>query len=385
MPPDPAAAPNWWTRTGREWADPGYFVGRSPLRNGARVLWHMVKPPRGHRTRMTRIGLLLVFISVGLGSAAFNTSHNMLYLALALLLSCLLLSGVLSWLNFKGARWRMRVEGHFRVGETAPVQVEVFNRNRYLPIYSLWFYLLAQKQDAGTTLPLLRPLGPQETRQLTWQLTPTQRGLETLGLHSIISKFPFGFLRKSIEWTQREEVEVWPARCRYSWTPAASSRHLRVGERQTRAGGGAELMNLRLYRPGDALRQVSWKATARQGRLMVRETAEESQARYWLEVGSSSRVWEPGPQFERYCSFVATLAEDLFQQGRLAGVILNDQPPQPVQHLPELQQVLSALSRLEPTEPPAPRDYPHQPRVTFGPGAGEQVRAYIHGQPAGEA
>ncbi|KAF0094751.1 MAG: hypothetical protein E1N59_1755 [Puniceicoccaceae bacterium 5H] len=376
---------NWLTRKGREWSDPGYFVGQSPLRNGARVIWHMVRPPRGHKTRMTRIGLLLVFISIGLGSAAFNTSQNMLYLALALLLSCLLLSGVLSWLNFKGARWRLDIEGHFRVGQSAPLEVEVYNRNRYLPLYSLWFLLVARQEDEGTTLPLLRPLGPQQTRRLTWHFTPQRRGVETVALHSIISKFPFGFLRKSIEWTQEQEIEVWPERCTYSWHPVASSRYQRVGEHQTRLGTGAELLNLRHYRPGDALRQVSWKATARQGRLMVRETAEESQARYWLEVSSNNHVWKPGEQFERYCSLVASLAEDLYQQGRLAGVIFNDEPPQPVQHLPELQQVLSKLARLQPVAPFPGRDLPQQPRVSFGPGAGPHVRAYVNGQPAGEA
>lgn len=372
-------------KVGRDWADPGYFVGNAPLRNGARVLWQLIKQPKGHRTRMTRIGLLMVCISIGIGSAAFNTSQNMLYLALALLLSCLVLSGVLSWSNFKGARWRLVIEGQFRVGQSSPVAVELANRNRYLPIYSLWFLLVAPRQEAGQTLPLVHPLMPGETRRLTWHLTPTKRGVEALALQSVISKFPFGFLRKSIDWTQQQEVEIWPGRCLYTFEPPASARHQRSGDRVSRLGGGTELLNLRPYRPGDPLRQVSWKATARQGHLMVRETTDESQARYWVEVHTSHHTWRDGPQFERLCAYAASLAEDLFTQGRLAGVILNNAEPQAIQHLADLHRVLGQLARLSPVAPFRPHPSPHQPRVTFAPAAGDHVAAYVHGQLAGEA
>ena len=65
------------------------------------------------RIKMTLTGWCLIVVSLGLGVAAYNTASNILFLTLSLLLSSLILSGVLSLINFKKLRWELRVPSHF--------------------------------------------------------------------------------------------------------------------------------------------------------------------------------------------------------------------------------------------------------------------------------
>lgn len=62
------------------------------------------------------------------------------------------------------------------------------------------------------------------------------------------------------------------------------------------AGSGTELRELRQLRPGDPFKSIAWKASARTGRLMVREVEQEVQeTRYVIvDVSGTMRGGEPG-------------------------------------------------------------------------------------------
>ncbi len=371
----------------KEWGDPGYFVPRSRFINALRLVWQLIRPPKGHRTLPTKAGGLLILISLGIGSAAFNTSHNILYIALALLLSSLLLSGVLSWLNFKGCRWRLRVEPHLRAEEPYPVIIEVANTKKWLPSYGLWFKMRACRAEILAMVPQYGRIPPGGRVEMDWIYTPPSRGLETLSLAGVQSKYPFGFLKKSIEGTYEREIIVWPPRIEYSFSPSTTQESRRSGNWKSRAGAGSELINLREYRPGDPLRMVHWKASARRRKLLVRETAEEGEAAFTLILSSRASQWQDARQFERLCAFVATLAEDLFMEGKLAGVWLNGEGPQPIRRIADLHGFLSRLALLERVErvSASPLTLPGTVPLAFKPGSGATVTCWINGENVGQA
>ena len=195
---------------GTSWADPGYFSGRSVSGNAARVLVQMIKPPPGHRTVPTLPGLILIVLSLGIGTAAYNTASNILFLTLSLLLSTLVLSGLVSWENFRGLRWRLLLDPHLRVGEAAPVRIELTNTKRHLPSHGLVFKTNAPRSAATGRLILDGRLDPGETRRLDWILVPKARGKEIVRLDGVESAFPFGFLRKLLPGRCEVERPVWP-------------------------------------------------------------------------------------------------------------------------------------------------------------------------------
>ncbi len=61
-------------------------------------------------------------------------------------------------------------------------------------------------------------------------------------------------------------------------------------------GGGTELHELREFVPGDPFKSIAWKASARRGRLMVKEVEQELQQTRWilLDVSGTMRAGPPG-------------------------------------------------------------------------------------------
>lgn len=334
----------------------------------------------------TRSGVVLCLLAIGIGAAAYNTSSNILYLTLALMLSSLLLSGVLSWHNFRGTAWRLLLEPHMRVGQTSPVRLQVQNRKARLPSYGLWFNLVANTNGARVQLPIQGALEPQGEQVLEWLFTPMQRGREAIEMSELESLFPFGFLRKSI--TGGGPVEsalVWPRRVDYTFAPTARGSYRRQGERARRRGQGAELIGLRNYRQGDLLRQVHWKATARLRRLLVRETAEEQNETYALWVGPHAGDWRDAAQFERLCAAAGSLAEDLFVAGALAEAGVAGGGFIQMRRLADLHQFLDALATLEPQEGDCRPPATFNRLILFRPLGDPGVRILVAGHDAGTA
>jgi uncharacterized protein (DUF58 family) len=258
--------------------------------NTVRVLLQLVSAPKGHRTLPTKTGFMLILITIGVGTAAFNTGQNILYLALSMMLSTLLVSGILSWVNFKGCRWRLEAGRHFRVGEESPVYLELENTKRLLPSYDLLFTVSSALSGVRKDLVLNRRLDQKGKVRLLWEFAPKRRGEEILRLESLQSRYPFGFLKKTIKDSYEKAVTVWPERIPYQFSGDKAGRRWLYGHHQ-RKGEGVDLIHLRRYRSGDPLRRIHWKASARLGTLQVRETEQEHHQAFALYIDPSPNLW----------------------------------------------------------------------------------------------
>ncbi|WP_415908270.1 DUF58 domain-containing protein [Oleiharenicola sp. Vm1] len=394
-------------------------------------MWALVFPPKRHRIGVTVPGVFLIGLAMGIGTAAYNTASNILFLTLSLLLACLLLSGLMSWLNFRGVCWRLRRPAAWRAGHEAIVTVEVRNTKRWLPTYGLWFDLAthprAQASDPGPDLAkekvreilaaaeravtrgrvfLRGRIEPGGEWTLDWVHKPAQRGEQVLALEAVGSFFPFGFLRKSVGAGLRRSVLVWPAQVDYQWRGAAAAAGGTQGRRSARAGTGEDLLALRRYQTGDSHRLVHWKASARLGQLMVRQFAAESPEGFALGVETPAELWPRPEQFEVLCGFAATLAEDLFAAGRLRGVSVNGHRID-TRRVRDVEAVLDLLARAEPVGrglPTPPQKSAEVPQaagsgdpalqrarepshnlITFAPEGARGVTAYVDGVPTASA
>ena len=98
-------------------------------------------------------GLVLIGLALAIGSAAYNAANNILFLTLSLLLSCLILSGVMSWVNLRGVSWLLQVPRPLRAGQEAPVTLELRNGRSLVPAYGLWFDLMTRPVAAARGVP----------------------------------------------------------------------------------------------------------------------------------------------------------------------------------------------------------------------------------------
>lgn len=326
------------------------------------ALWSVLLPSRGTRVWPTLPGFLLGAVVLGLGAAAYNTSSNILFITLSLLISCLLLGGLLLWLNFRGLAWRLRLPPALRAGAEQSATVELRNDRRVLPAYALWFDLSAggaaterASVPAEARVMLRGRLDPGAQSSVEWRLRPARRGVLRVELESAGSVFPFGFLAAAIGVGLGREAVVWPATVDYQRFGGAAAWRPRPGARRANSGPRSDdLRAVRRYAPGDPPRRVHWKATARTRRLMVREFAAEREdgVVLWLQTGAET--WPRVEQFELACGLAATLAEDLFRLGQLRAVAINGEPPAPTRAARDVEAFLDRLALVARTEEPGP-------------------------------
>ncbi len=342
----------------------------------------MIVPPRGQRFLPTATGYILILLAVGICIAAFNTGSNILFISLSLILAGLLLSGILSWVNFRGTCWRLQGEPPFRAGEKGSICVEIFNGKKMLPTYSIWFRLKTAMSRENGRVFLEHRLDPQCLATLEWVFEPAGRGIEEATLSGAISEFPFGFLRKSVGRTLSLKLIVWPRRIAYDLQESAVAQQFALqGESARRVGQGEDLINLRNYQQGDSQRLIHWKASARVRRLQVRQFASENQSAYFFFLQTSRKIWRDDEQFERFCRFVLTFAEDFFQESRLAGAAINDLPVINIKRYIDLAYFFDQLATLKVSDKDQKPAMPLKHNiVTFEPYGRSGVVAYAGGQ-----
>jgi uncharacterized protein (DUF58 family) len=390
-------------------------AGSGEFRFWRRTLWGLVWPRRHERIQPTIPGLVLIGLALGIGTAAYNSASNILFIALALLLACLILSGVLAWLNLRGVEWRLEVQPPLIAGQETQVGLHMRNEKHFLPTYALWFDFAAtpmrsgepskpestitgkgidvwaalRKFDEGTkqgTVHLRSRLEPAGEARLEWNFTPQKRGLLRIELRGVGSLFPFGFLRKQTGTDLRREVPVWPSPVEYRRFGSAAPRRPAGELRQAKVGAEGEMMALRNYEHGDSHRLIHWKASARKGNLLIRQFSAQNSDACSLWLRTDAETWARPEQFELLLSFAATLAQDLFRAGRLQSTAIDDGPQVPTKRVADLESFLDRLATSEPMPAP-PGATPGGPvlgrarfnLMTFEPDGIRGVAAIING------
>jgi uncharacterized protein (DUF58 family) len=372
------------------WQTAGLSRGRARNNRWRAFMWSLVYPYRGNRLLLTLPGGIVIAVVIGLGLAAYNTANNILFIALSLLLACLVFSGLLSWLNLKNLSWRLRVQPPLRAGRDHPVLIELNNGKQVLPTYGLWFEINATGEKRPVRLSLRERLDAQGATFLEWTLRPAARGRLAVELLGVGSLFPFGFLKKLIGSELKRELLVWPAPVEYQRFALASWHQPGHVDRASRAGQGGDLFALRTYARGDSHRLVHWKASARLQKLMVRQHAAETQTGFSLWLRTSAGEWSRPEQFELMCSLAATMAEDLFRGGRLVSVAVDDEAPLPVRRAHDLECFLDRVALVKPTvqsfqSPAAAPSVRRANVLTFAPDGARGVLAYVDGEKAASA
>ncbi len=319
-----------------------------PSRSWWRWLLALFIPPRGQRNRPTVSGWLLILVALGIGVAAYNTASNILFLVLSFVFALLIVNGVLSTINFRGLDWEMRLPTECRAGEVLSGSLTLRNRKRLFSTRAVWFVLRAA-EGAPHRVRVRERVGPGGTVSVPFTFGPAARGRIAVRLEGPESTFPFGFLRKQTGAFAQDGLLVWPAADPRAPRAPDPRRTVRLGGVRRRAGSGTDLMHLREYLKGDPLRRVHWKATARTGRLVVRQLADEGTGCFRLSIELSDTIWPDADIFERFLSRVSAVAGSLFRESRLDGYEIDSGGFEPVRHAADLKKLNDTLALAAPT------------------------------------
>ena len=224
--------------------------------------------------RPTKAGLWFVVFALVVGLAGTNTGNNGLYMVLAVMLSMLGVSGILSRNNVRALRVILEPPGELFAETPAAFAVTIENLGRRLPRWML--VLSLGKEVSSTALFPYVPAGGR--RSTTLEITPPRRGLYKISTAHLTTLFPLGFFRKGSRQEIPRELLVFPRLAKGEQVTIETSAQL--GQRASRRSGlGHDLHSLRLLRPGDDPRRIHWKQTARTGKMIYMEREAEQERR----------------------------------------------------------------------------------------------------------
>ncbi len=238
--------------------------------------------------KFTREGRYLVAITLGIGFAAINTGNNLLFLVLGMLLSLIIVSGVLSEHALRALEVARDLPRQAHAGRPFLTGVRLHNRKKRLPSFSIQVEDMVDGRPVAKKCYFLKvPAGASQ--QTSYRTELGRRGVYTYQGLRISTRFPFAFFIKARQVDLPGSLLVLPRVLPMADLPL-SARALMGELVQLRRGMGREFHGLRVMRPGDDARDVHWKRSAREGRLILREYA--SQASRRILVHMNDRVPE---------------------------------------------------------------------------------------------
>jgi uncharacterized protein (DUF58 family) len=130
-----------------------------------------------------------------------------------------------------------------------------------------------------------------------------------------------GLLRREVRWTEPVELFVHPVTARLRPSAAGLVRDLEGEVTKTITDPDISFHALRAYAPGDALRNVHWRTSARTGQLMVRQYEETRRSQLLLVQATSAGHYASDEEFELAVSVLASIGLQVIRDAtRLATV-----------------------------------------------------------------
>ncbi len=139
-------------------------------------------------------------------------------------------------------------------------------------------------------------LNPRQRKLISYVLRPTKRGEYEFGDIRVFVKSPLGLIRRRYNFKQAETLPVYPSFLQMrKYELMAISNHLtEIGIKKIRRlGHSLEFEQVKNYVQGDDYRTINWKATARQGNLMVNSYTDEKSQHVYCVIEKSRAMKMP--------------------------------------------------------------------------------------------
>jgi uncharacterized protein (DUF58 family) len=247
---------------------------------------------------------------------------------------CLLAAGVdfmLTWRAWRAAplRWQRELPPALAVGVERALVGVLVNEGGHAWTIALFEYVDANFEVSG--LPATARVPGRSTATLQYRARPTRRGTATFAAAEVRVRSIGGLFEMRHRLGGTATLRVYPnfaAVAGYAWL-AGDRRLSEIGIKSyPMRGNGTDFKQLADYRPGDAIRDVDWKATLRHGRPIVREYQDERDQRvvFLLDCGRRMRADEGagsarGSHFDAALDALMLLAYVALKEGDEVGAM----------------------------------------------------------------
>ena len=273
---------------------------------------------------------LLPFLMV-LVAVAFVTKVDFFFYLLYALAGIYVLGRVWAGRSLAAVRLSRRHDRRVFWGERFAVEVDVHNRG-WLPV--LWMRLAdtvpAELLSGGPFLTVLSLL-PRERARLTYSLAGKRRGYYTLGPLVVQGGDLLGSASYEHRCAGDDAVIVYPKIIPLRGLNLPSQSPFgTLPSRQRLFEDPTRIRGVRHYQPGDSLRRIDWKTSARVGSLQVRrfEPAIALETAIFLNLDGSDYVaLERALATELGIVIAASVAAHLVEKRQAIGLVSNGRDP----------------------------------------------------------
>ncbi len=249
---------------------------------------------RTYRFRLT--GLIYLSVTGFLAVAAITSQNNLLFWCLGLAVAGIAVSGLISGAGLMGVRAEREAIPDASASGPMVIRYRIRNTNWFAPAFGLTISEREPPRRLRVMIPwqrcLTRPVAflacirPGQTVIAEALPLATGRGEPEFTDFVIASTFPFGLASKSLRFTQRRTALIYP---QPTHVRATLLETLRAGGERDGAvlsGGGSlgDFYGIREYVPGDPMRSIVWRASARVGELVVKQHARPAPKRLWVRL-----------------------------------------------------------------------------------------------------
>lgn len=268
--------------------------------------------------------MVYILVTLLLALGAFNSQNNLLFWAFGFSLAVLVVSGALSGAMLMGVDVRRERLQDTDAGSPLTIRYRVRNRNRLMPAFALSIDELpadpppgapgGRPQTHSTVSRIEQPrafvahLGPRESIVVTASPRAIRRGPISFRAFVVSTSFPFGLVRKSLEFAEPASAVIRPAPLAADLPAIAEQLGPGESDRSGRLRGpGDEFHSLREYNPGDNPRAIAWKPSARRGSLLVRQSLAPAPQRLWIVLRLRIDTERADPLDERAIGIAAAV------------------------------------------------------------------------------
>ncbi|WP_407319019.1 DUF58 domain-containing protein [Isoptericola halotolerans] len=194
---------------------------------------------------------------------------------------------------------------------------------------------------AAFPVPRLRGGG---THEEIFRIPTRRRSVITVGPVKSVRADPLGLLRREVTWTDEQELYVHPAVKNLASSSTGLLRDLEGRATTDLTDSDVSFHALREYVPGDDLRHVHWKTTARTGTLMVRQFEETRRSHLAVLLSTRAQDYADDEEFELAVSVCGSLGLQAIKEDRGVTVLVHSGSLRGDHHT----RLLDDLSRIEP-------------------------------------
>jgi uncharacterized protein (DUF58 family) len=302
------------------------------------------------RFRLRAQGQVFIVITLLVMLAAVNTGANLLYIVVGGLLSFLIISRVLGSWSLRALRISRECPEAVHRDQQFLVTLRLENHKRLLPCMSLRITTAAAPQEsAGYILKI----PAQRAAVLRISECFPRRGVHLLPSVAVITTFPLGLFEARVTVSDERRIVVYPRVVTARIGLLDRTNGYGETPRMMR-GDGDEFFALREYMPGDDIRKINWRASARAGSLIVKQL-EPDTSRFivlLLDTRWSDTIEEFDDRFEEAVETIASLAVTLLNRQFKVAITSHSGYVPLGEGTGQILKVLDFLARVSPTTDP---------------------------------